>query len=100
MPAHPGKSLAQVAVRPGIGGVASGSLPKERLRMAIGIRIKLPGVTQEQFDQAHDHANPDRTPPNGLLFHASGPIDGGWESSTSGSPATTSTPSPPGSSKE
>ena len=46
--------------------------------MAIGIRIKLPGVTQEQFDQAHDHANPDRTPPNGLLFHASGPIDGGW----------------------
>src|SRR6266540_2798363 len=32
----------------GIGGVLSGSLPKERLRMAIGIRIKLPGVTQEQ----------------------------------------------------
>ena len=46
--------------------------------MAIGIRIKLPGVTQEQFDQTHDHANPDRTPPKGLLFHASGPIDGGW----------------------
>jgi hypothetical protein len=59
-------------------GVASGSLPKERLRMAIGIRIKLAGVTQEQFDQAHDHANPDRTPPKGLLFHASGPIDDGW----------------------
>ena len=46
--------------------------------MAIGIRIKLPGVTQEQFDQVHDHINPDRTPPKGLLFHASGPIDGGW----------------------
>jgi len=46
--------------------------------MAIGIRIKLPGVTQEQFDEAHDHANPDRTPPKGLLFHASGPIDDGW----------------------
>jgi hypothetical protein len=43
--------------------------------MAIGIRIKLPGITQEQ---AHDHANPDRTPPKGLLFHASGPIDSGW----------------------
>ena len=46
--------------------------------MAVGIRIKLPGVTEEQFDRVHDHANPDRTPPKGLLFHASGPIDGGW----------------------
>jgi hypothetical protein len=46
--------------------------------MAIGIRIKLPGITQEQFDKAHDHINPDRTSPQGLLFHASGPIDGGW----------------------
>ena len=46
--------------------------------MAVGIRIKLAGVTQEAFDSAHDHMNPDRTPPKGLLFHASGPIDGGW----------------------
>jgi hypothetical protein len=46
--------------------------------MAVGIRIKLPGLTEEQFDKAHDHINPDRTPPKGLLFHASGPIDGGW----------------------
>src|SRR4051794_41792501 len=46
--------------------------------MAVGIRIKLPGVTEEQFDKVHDHANPDRTPPKGLVFHASGPIDGGW----------------------
>ena len=46
--------------------------------MAVGIRIKLPGITQEQFDKAHDHINPDRTSPEGLLFHASGPIDGGW----------------------
>ena len=44
----------------------------------VGIRIKLPGITQEQFDQVHDHVNPDRTPPKGLHFHASGPIDGGW----------------------
>jgi len=58
-------------------GVGSRSLPKEA-RMAIGIRIKLPGITQEQFDQGHDHINPDRTPPKGLIFHASGPIDGGW----------------------
>jgi hypothetical protein len=46
--------------------------------MAVGIRIKLAGITAEQFDDVHDHANPDRTPPTGLLFHASGPIDGGW----------------------
>lgn len=46
--------------------------------MAVGIRIKLPGVTREQFDAAHDHINPERSAPKGLLFHASGPIDGGW----------------------
>jgi len=46
--------------------------------MAVGIRIKLPGITQEQFDTAHDAINPDRSPPKGLIFHASGPIDGGW----------------------
>ena len=46
--------------------------------MAVGIRIKLAGITQEQFDHVHDQVNPDRTPPKGLLFHSSGPIDGGW----------------------
>jgi hypothetical protein len=46
--------------------------------MAIGIRIKLPGITQEQFDLAHDHINPDRSTPPGMIFHSSGPIDGGW----------------------
>jgi hypothetical protein len=46
--------------------------------MAVGIRIKLAGVTQEQFDKGHDKINPDRTPPKGLLYHASGPVDGGW----------------------
>ena len=46
--------------------------------MAIGIRIKLPGVTQEMFDAAHDHINPDRSVLQGMLFHSSGPIDGGW----------------------
>lgn len=46
--------------------------------MAVGIGIKLPGMTQERFDHGHDHINPDRAPTMGLLFHASGPIDGGW----------------------
>jgi len=46
--------------------------------MAVGIRVKLLGITEEQFDKAHDRINPDRTPPKGLVFHASGPIDAGW----------------------
>jgi hypothetical protein len=46
--------------------------------MTIGIRIKLRGVSQEQFDAAHEHINPERNPPKGLVFHASGPIDDGW----------------------
>ena len=46
--------------------------------MAVGIRFKLEGITQEQFDAAHDLINADRSAPSGLLFHASGPIDGGW----------------------
>jgi hypothetical protein len=46
--------------------------------VTVGIRIKLPGVTQEAFDTVHDHINPSRESPKGLLFHASGPIDDGW----------------------
>jgi hypothetical protein len=46
--------------------------------MAVGIRIKFAGVTQEQFDEMNKHVDPAGDPPKGLLFHASGPIDGGW----------------------
>jgi hypothetical protein len=46
--------------------------------MAVGIRIKLAGVTEEQFDAVNKHVDPAENPPKGLLFHASGPIDGGW----------------------
>ena len=46
--------------------------------MAVGIRIKLAGVTQEQFDEVNKHVDPMGNPPQGILFHASGPIDGGW----------------------
>jgi hypothetical protein len=44
--------------------------------MAIGIRIKLNGVTEEQFD-AMDAAI-GKGPFDGLIFHASGPVEGGW----------------------
>ena len=46
--------------------------------MAVGIRTKLAGVTAEQFDQVRAAVNPEGNPPEGLIFHASGPIDGGW----------------------
>jgi hypothetical protein len=46
--------------------------------MTIGVRITLPGITQEQFDQVNGHINPQANPPKGLLFHASGPVEGGW----------------------
>jgi len=46
--------------------------------MTVGIRIKLAGINQDQFDQIRASVDPDNNPPDGLLYHASGPIDGGW----------------------
>lgn len=54
--------------------------------MAVGIRLKLLGVTAEQMDQLNATIDPAGNPPEGLIFHASGPVDGGfgaidfWES--------------------
>ena len=46
--------------------------------MTVGIRFKLVGVTQEQFDAVNEHINPAGDPPKGLVFHSSGPIEEGW----------------------
>jgi hypothetical protein len=46
--------------------------------MTVGIRVKLPGVTQEVFDKVNAHIDPKGNPPQGIVFHASGAIDGGW----------------------
>ena len=54
--------------------------------MAVGIRLKMPGVTAEMFDRLHAAIDPDGNPPDGLLFHAAGPVECGfgvidfWES--------------------
>jgi quinol monooxygenase YgiN len=45
--------------------------------MAVGLRIKFVGMTQEQFDKLHEGVVAGG-PPSGLIFHASGPIDEGW----------------------
>lgn len=44
----------------------------------VGIRIKFAGISQEEFDVVNEHVDPNSDPPKGLVFHSSGPIDGGW----------------------
>jgi hypothetical protein len=46
--------------------------------MAVGIRLKFAGGTQEQYDAVHDAMNIAADPPAGLIFHSAGPIDEGW----------------------
>ncbi len=46
--------------------------------MAIGIRMKGEGWTAEQVDALNAEIDPGGNPPDGLIFHASGPVDGGW----------------------
>lgn len=46
--------------------------------MTVGLRIKFDGATEEQYEAVHKKARAVENPPKGMLFHASGPIDGGW----------------------
>jgi hypothetical protein len=46
--------------------------------MAVGIRLKFSGGTEEQYDAVHDSVNVDADPPEGLILHSAGPIDEGW----------------------
>lgn len=46
--------------------------------MAVGLRLKFSDGTQEQYDAIHSHMGIDDDPPEGLIFHAAGPIDEGW----------------------
>jgi hypothetical protein len=46
--------------------------------MAVGLRLKFAGGTQEQYDAIHGHMNVDSDPPHGLIFHMAGPVEGGW----------------------
>ena len=46
--------------------------------MAVGIRIKLAGVTVEQFDKLDAAIDVRGNRPDGLIFSLSGPIEGGW----------------------
>jgi hypothetical protein len=46
--------------------------------MAVGIRLKFQGGTQQQYEAVHGHMGIDDNPPEGLIFHAAGPIEEGW----------------------
>jgi hypothetical protein len=46
--------------------------------MAVGLRLKFDGGTQEQYETVHGHMGIDDDPPAGLIFHSAGPIDEGW----------------------
>jgi hypothetical protein len=46
--------------------------------MAVGLRIKFAGGTQEQYDAVNEQMGVTENPPDGLIFHAAGPIEDGW----------------------
>jgi len=46
--------------------------------MAVGLRVKFAGGTQEQYDAINEQAGVVENPPDGLIFHAAGPIEDGW----------------------
>jgi hypothetical protein len=46
--------------------------------MAVGLRLRFAGGTQEQYDAMHGHMGIDNDPPAGSIFHAAGPVEGGW----------------------
>jgi hypothetical protein len=46
--------------------------------MAIGLRIKFAGGTQEQYEAVNAHMDVEAELPDGLIFHSAGPIDEGW----------------------
>jgi hypothetical protein len=46
--------------------------------MAVGIRLKFAGGTQENYDAAHAVMEIATDPPAGMLVHSAGPVDDGW----------------------
>jgi hypothetical protein len=58
--------------------LAQGSQQTRRDEMAIGLRLRFAGGTQEQYDAINDHIEVNANPPEGLIFHAAGPIEDGW----------------------
>ena len=46
--------------------------------MAVGLSIRFSDATAEQYDAIQAEAGVESDPPEGLIFHAAGPIKDGW----------------------
>jgi hypothetical protein len=46
--------------------------------MAVGIRLKFAGGTQANYEAAHSVMDIESNPPEGMIVHSAGAIDGGW----------------------
>jgi hypothetical protein len=46
--------------------------------MAICTRLRFNGGTPRQHESINAHLNVQVDPPEGLILHASGPVEGGW----------------------
>lgn len=46
--------------------------------MAVGLWIKFDNATQEQYEAINAQMGVDSDPPEGLIFHSAGPVEGGW----------------------
>lgn len=47
-------------------------------KMAIGLWIKFNGGTEEQYKRVNAHMGVEEQPPEGLIFHAGGPMGDDW----------------------
>jgi hypothetical protein len=46
--------------------------------MAIGLSIRFADATAEQYEAMNAEMDVENRPPEGLIFHAAGPIKDGW----------------------
>ena len=46
--------------------------------MAVCTKLRFSGGTPGQYESIHAHLNVQIDPPEGLILHAEGPVDGGW----------------------
>src|ERR1022692_5223411 len=58
--------------------LGSGATYRRRDQMAVGLRHKFEGGTQQQYEAVHGKLRVEEDPPEGLIFHSAGPIEGGW----------------------
>jgi len=46
--------------------------------MAVGLWVSFAEGTQEQYNAVNAEMGVEENPPQGLIFHAAGPMEGGW----------------------